>query len=102
MSAMAVVEVDASLKAKAEQILAASGHTVAEAVHSLLQRTVDQRAVPTDLFAHDENFACQCFDPDYVLEPNAETIEAMEEARRGGLPTFNSVEELMADLLAKD
>jgi len=102
MSAIATVEVDAALKAEAEQILAASGHTVAEAVHTLLQRTVDERATPKDLFGADESFTCRCFDHDYVFQPNAETIEAMEEARRGDLPTFNSVEELMADLLAED
>jgi len=39
------------------------------------------------------------FDP---LVPNAETIAAMKEARRGGLPRFDSIEALMADLNAGD
>jgi len=32
------------------------------------------------------------------LVPNATTIEAMKEARRGGLKSFATVEDLMADL----
>jgi DNA-damage-inducible protein J len=36
------------------------------------------------------------------LIPNATTIAAMKEARRGGLASFDSVEELMADLDAED
>ena len=39
------------------------------------------------------------FDP---LVPNAVTIEAMMEARRGGLKSFATVEDLMADLNAED
>ena len=35
-------------------------------------------------------------------DPNATTIEAMKEARRGGLKSFASVEDLMADLNADD
>jgi DNA-damage-inducible protein J len=36
------------------------------------------------------------------LVPNAETIEAMREARKGGLPRFKTVEALLADLNAGD
>ncbi len=36
------------------------------------------------------------------LVPNAETIEAMKEARRGNLESFDSVGSLMANLNAKD
>ena len=36
------------------------------------------------------------------LVPNSVTIGAMEEARRGGLPQFASVEELLDDLHAQD
>ena len=36
------------------------------------------------------------------LVPNAVTIEAMKEARRGGLPRFASVEDLLDDLHAQD
>jgi DNA-damage-inducible protein J len=36
------------------------------------------------------------------LAPNAETIRAMREARRGKLKRFAKVEDLMAELDAKD
>ena len=36
------------------------------------------------------------------LIPNAETIEAMEAARRGDLVAVGTVEDLMADLNAED
>jgi len=36
------------------------------------------------------------------LIPNAETIQAMKEARRGSLPSFANVDELMADVNAED
>ena len=36
------------------------------------------------------------------LVPNAVTIEAMKEARRGGLPRFDSVQDLLDDLHADD
>jgi DNA-damage-inducible protein J len=36
------------------------------------------------------------------LVPDAETIAAMKEARRGGLPAFDGVDALMNDLHADD
>ena len=36
------------------------------------------------------------------LIPNAVTIEAMKEARKGGLPQFHSVQSLVDDLHAQD
>ena len=36
------------------------------------------------------------------LTPNATTIRAMKEARKGKLKSFKNVEALMADLNAKD
>ncbi len=35
------------------------------------------------------------------LTPNAVTVEAMREARKGGLPRFDSVEDLVDDLHAQ-
>ncbi len=40
--------------------------------------------------------------PFEVLEPNAETIAAIHEARRGKLKRFDTFEALMADLNADD
>jgi hypothetical protein len=37
-----------------------------------------------------------------VKVPNAKTAAAIQEARNGGLPSFGSVSDLMADLNARD
>ena len=61
------------------------GLTVSDAVRLLLTRIAQEKALP---------FA--------TLIPNAVTIEAMKEARKGGLPQFDSVQALMNDLHAQD
>ncbi len=87
MAAEAIMEAHVSpdLKREAEAVLAAAGVTFDDMVRRMLERTVEDQCVPMDFF-----------------RPNAETIEAMEEARRGGLKSFSSVEALMADLNADD
>lgn len=87
MSANALVQarIDSAVKEEAALVLEAMGLTVSDAVRLLLTRVATEHALP--------------FDP---LVPNAETIEAMKEARRGNLPSFATVEELMADLNAPD
>lgn len=87
MSANDVVRarIDRRVKEEAAAILAASGLTVSDAFRMMLMRTVAEKALP--------------FDP---LVPNAETVEAMKEARRGGLRKFATVADLMADLNAED
>ncbi len=87
MAANAVVRarVDARVKEEATAIFAAAGLTLSDAFRMMLVKTVAERALP--------------FDP---LVPNAETIEAMKAARRGETVSFNSIEELMADLHADD
>jgi DNA-damage-inducible protein J len=77
--------IDKTVKDEAAVVLASMGLTVSDAVRLLLTRVARERALP--------------FDP---LIPNAETIAAMKEARRGGLHGFASVDELMADLDADD
>jgi DNA-damage-inducible protein J len=77
--------IDKRVKEEAAAILAASGLTVSDAFRMMLMRTVAEKALP--------------FDP---LVPNAETVEAMKEARRGKLRKFATVDDLMADLNAKD
>jgi len=62
-----------------------AGLTVSDAFRMMLIRTVADKALP--------------FDP---LVPNAETIEAMEEARGGNLPRVNTVEELLEELDVAD
>ena len=87
MSANVLVQarIDGAVKDEAATVLAAMGLTVSDAVRLLLTRVAREHALP--------------FDP---LIPNVETVKAMKEARRGNLASFDSVEELMADLNADD
>jgi DNA-damage-inducible protein J len=84
--AVATVEtqVDSDLKLAAEKIFAEAGLSVSDALRMMLNRVVKEQSVSADLFY-----------------PNAETIEAMEEARRGGLRSFATIEDLLADLHAE-
>lgn len=77
--------IDEHIKEEAAAVLASMGLTLSDAFRILLTRVAHDKALP--------------FEP---LVPNATTIEAMREARRGGLPSFATVEELMADLNADD
>ena len=66
-------------------MLAAMGLTVSDAFRIMLTRVAREKALPFEL-----------------LVPNVVTIEAMKEARRGGLTSFATVDALMADLNADD
>ena len=72
MSANAVVRarIDEHIKEEATIVLAAMGLTVSDAFRLMLTRIAREKSLP--------------FDP---LVPNAKTIEAMKEARRGKLET---------------
>ena len=87
MSENAVVRarIDQHIKDEASIVLASMGLTVSDAFRIMLTRVAREKALP--------------FEP---LIPNTETIEAMREARRGGLTSFATVEELMANLNADD
>lgn len=86
MSANAVVRarIDEHVKEEASAVLAAMGLTVSDAFRIMLTRVAREKALP--------------FDP---LIPNAETIEAMKEARRGNLETV-TLDELQTVLDADD
>ncbi|MBK1718925.1 type II toxin-antitoxin system RelB/DinJ family antitoxin [Thiocystis violacea] len=87
MAANALVQarIDGEVKEEAAAVLATMGLTVSDAVRLMLTRVAREHALP--------------FDP---LIPNPETIEAMMEARRGQLRSFDTVDDLMADLDAED
>ena len=87
MTTNAVVRarIDRQIKEEASVVLAAMGLTVSDAFRIMLTRVAREKALP--------------FEP---LVPNVETIEAMKEARQGKLSSFDSVDELMADLNADD
>jgi len=87
MAANSLVQarIDGAVKEEAAAVLASMGLTVSDAVRMLLTKVAKEHALP--------------FDP---LIPNPETVEAMKEARRGELPSFEDVDALMADLNADD
>jgi DNA-damage-inducible protein J len=82
---MVHVRIDKRVKAQAAKTLAAMGLSVSDAVRVLLTRVAAEKALPFE-----------------VKVPNAETAAAMQEARKGGLRSFDSVRDLMADLNAED
>lgn len=77
--------IDEHLKEEASAVLATIGLTVSDAFRLMMVRIATDKAMP--------------FEP---LIPNARTIEAMKEARRGGLKSFSSIDALMEDLNADD
>lgn len=87
MPANAVVRarIDEQIKEEATVVLASMGLTVSDAFRLMLTRVAKEKALP--------------FEP---LVPNAETIKAMKQARRGKLDSFDNVDALMIDLNAKD
>jgi DNA-damage-inducible protein J len=87
MAANALVQtrIEETVKEEAATVLAAMGLTVSDAVRMMLTRVAREKALP--------------FEP---LVPNATTIEAMKEARRGGLAKAASIRELADALNADD
>jgi DNA-damage-inducible protein J len=87
MAANAVVRarVNEHIKEEASVVLEAMGLTISDAFRIMLTRIAKEKALP--------------FEP---LTPNATTIAAMKEARAGNLKSFNSIDDLMADLNADD
>jgi len=85
MTTNAVVRarIDEHIKEEASIVLAAMGLTVSDAFRIMLTRVAREKALP--------------FEP---LVPNATTVEAMKEARRGGLKSFATIDDLMANLNA--
>ena len=87
MAANALVQtrIDDHVKAEAASVLKEMGLTISDAVRLMLVRVARDKEPPFD-----------------VRTPNATTIAAMEEGRRGGLRQFASVDELFADLNEED
>ena len=87
MPANAVVRarIDEDIKNEAAAVLASMGLTVSDALRMMLTRVAAEKALP--------------FDP---LVPNAETVAAMRDARRGKVRSFETVDALMEDLNAPD
>ncbi len=82
---MVHVRVEKRIKTQAAKTLAAMGLSVSDAVRVLLTRVAAEKALPFE-----------------IKVPNAKTAAAMQDARKGGLPSFSNVSELMSDLNAED
>lgn len=77
--------IDAKTKAEAAAALEDMGLTVSDAIRMLLRRVAKEKAMPFP-----------------VRVPNAETRAAIEESRRGGLDSAESIDEMFAKLNAPD
>lgn len=84
-NAVVRARINEHIKDEAAVVLAAMGLTVSDAFRIMITRVAKEKALP--------------FEP---LIPNAKTIAAMKEARRGKLRSFKNVDDLMADLNADD
>ncbi len=77
--------IDAEVKEQAAHVLGAMGLTVSDAIRLMLMRVAADEALPFP-----------------VEVPNATTLTAMQEARKGRLRSFDTTDELLADLNAPD
>ena len=84
-NAVVRARIDDHIKQEASAVLAAMGLTVSDAFRIMLTRIAHEKALP--------------FEP---LVPNATTIAAMKEARKGNLKSFANMKDLLADLNADD
>ena len=85
MSTVVRARIDEKVKDEAAAVLASIGLTVSDAFRLMMVRIAAERRLP--------------FEP---LVPNAETIAAMEAARRGDVVDIGGPQDLLADLDADD
>jgi DNA-damage-inducible protein J len=83
MNTVVRARIDEKVKREASAVLAAVGLTVSDAFRLMMVRIAREKRLP--------------FEP---LVPNAETIAAMEAARRGELVEVGDADRLLADLNA--
>lgn len=74
-----------AIKTEATSALAEMGLSLSDAVRLMLVRVAKEKALPFD-----------------IRVPNAETVAAIAELERGEGASFDTVEELMAELNAPD
>lgn len=84
-NALVTTRINGAIKEEASIVLAAMGLTVSDVVRLLLTKIAQEHILPFD-----------------TLIPNEETINAMREARKGKLTSFNNIDSLIADLNAED
>jgi DNA-damage-inducible protein J len=84
-NALVTTRINENIKQEAADVLATMGLTVSDAVRLMLTKIAREKSLPFELW-----------------QPNAETVAAMQEARSGKLQSFDSADDLMASLNAKD
>ena len=87
MTADAVVRarIDGRTKKKATKVLAGMGLSVSDAIRLMLVRVAAEKALPFE-----------------VKLPNDESLKAIAELERGEGQRFDTIEEFLADLNARD
>jgi DNA-damage-inducible protein J len=85
MNTVVRARIDEQIKDDATAVLSSIGLTVSDAFRLMMVRIATEKRLP--------------FEP---LVPNAETIAAMEAARRGEVVRVGSIDNLLADLNAED
>jgi DNA-damage-inducible protein J len=85
MNTVVRARIDEQIKADATAVLSSIGLTVSDAFRLMMVRIATEKRLP--------------FEP---LVPNAETIAAMEAARRGEVVRVGGIDNLLADLNAED
>jgi DNA-damage-inducible protein J len=86
MNAVVRARIEEDVKAEAEAVLSQIGLTPSSAFRLLMVRTAAEKRLPFEL-----------------LQPNADTLTAIKEARtQGGTERFATAAALMADLHADD
>ena len=90
-------DIDEAARRETEAVLSDLGVTLPEAVAMLMRHIAAEKTLPFPTDA-DADFDC----PLCPITPGPRTLAAMAEAERGGLKSFDSIEEFMADLYADD
>lgn len=85
MNVVVRARVDEGIKAEAMDVLSHVGLTMSDAIRLLMIKIAKEKCLP--------------FAP---FEPNAETIEAIDEAIEKKLKSFDNIDGLMTDLNADD
>ena len=83
-NAVVTARIDDKTKKKAAAVLKSMGLTPSVVFRHMMTRIATEKALP------------------FSLIPNAETIEALEEARRDNINSYDTIEELMAALMSDD
>jgi DNA-damage-inducible protein J len=82
MNAIVKARVDSSLKTNAENVLKQMGMDMTVAIRMFLTQVVQRQALPFDV---------------KIIQPNALTLQAIEDSYAGKVETFDSVEAMLTD-----